>query len=66
MGAYVATTVSTKDKEFVKEELGADEVIDYKTQNFEDVLSHDYDAVFDTVGGETYTRSFKVLKRGAA
>jgi NADPH:quinone reductase-like Zn-dependent oxidoreductase len=64
LGAYVATTVSTKDKEFVKEELGADEVIDYKTQNFEDVLSHDYDAVFDTVGGETYTRSFKVLKRG--
>ena len=65
LGAYVATTVSTNDKQFVKE-LGADEVIDYKTQNFEDVLSHDYDAVFDTVGGETYTRSFKVLKRGAA
>ena len=64
LGAYVATTVSTNDKEFVKEELGADEVIDYKTQNFEDVLSHDYDAVLDTVGGETYTRSFKVLKRG--
>ena len=63
LGAYVTTTVSTNDKEFVKE-LGADEVIDYKTQNFEDVLSHDYDAVFDTVGGETYTKSFKVLKRG--
>lgn len=28
------------------------------------MLSHDSDAVFDTVGGETYTRSFKVLKRG--
>jgi alcohol dehydrogenase len=64
LGAYVATTVSTKDKQFLKEELGADEVIDYKTQTFEDVLSHDYDAVLDTVGGETYTRSFKVLKRG--
>jgi alcohol dehydrogenase len=64
LGAYVATTVSTNDNEFVKEELGADEVIDYKAQNFEDVLSHDYDAVFDTVGGETYKRSFKVLKRG--
>jgi alcohol dehydrogenase len=63
LGAYVATTVSTNDKQFVKE-IGADEIIDYKTQNFEDVLSHDYDAVFDTVGGETYTRSFKVLKRG--
>jgi alcohol dehydrogenase len=63
LGAYVATTSSTNDKEFAKE-LGADEVIDYKTQTFENVLSHDYDAVFDTVGGETYMRSFKVLKRG--
>ena len=63
LGAYVATTVSTNDIQFVKE-LGADEAIDYKTQTFENVLSHDFDAVFDTVGGETYTRSFKVLKRG--
>ena len=63
LGAYIATTVNTNEKQFVKE-LGADEVIDYKTQTFEDVLSHDCDAVFDTVGGETYTRSFKVLKRG--
>ena len=62
LGAYVATTVSANDKQFVQE-LGADEVIDYKTQNFEDLL-HDYDAVFDTVGGETYRRSFKVLKKG--
>jgi alcohol dehydrogenase len=65
IGAYVATTVSEKDKQFVKD-LGADEIIDYKTQTFEDVLSsHNYDAVLDTVGGETYTRSFKVLKRGS-
>jgi NADPH:quinone reductase-like Zn-dependent oxidoreductase len=63
LGSYVATTVSTNDIQFVKEELGADEVIDYKTRTFEDVLSHDFDAVFDTVGGETYTRSFKILKR---
>jgi alcohol dehydrogenase len=64
LGAYVATTASTNDKQFVKE-LGADEVIDYKTQTFEDLLPHDYDAVFDTVGGETYKRSFAVLKRGS-
>src|ERR671920_1129831 len=64
LGAYVATTASTNDIQFVKEERGADEAIDYKTQTFEHVLSHDFDAVFDTVGGETYTRSFKVLKRG--
>jgi alcohol dehydrogenase len=62
LGAYVTTTVSTNDKQFVQE-LGADIVIDYKTQTFEDLL-HDYDAVFDTVGGETYRRSFKVLKKG--
>jgi alcohol dehydrogenase len=64
LGAYVATTASTNDIQFVKEDLGADEVIDYKTQTFENVLPHDFNAVFDTVGGETYTRSFKVLKRG--
>ena len=63
LGAHVATTVSTNDKQFAKE-LGANEIIDYKTQRFEEDLTHDYDSVFDTVGGETYTRSFKVLKRG--
>ena len=62
LDAYVATTASTNDKQFV-EMLGADEVIDYKTQTFEDMI-HDYDAVFDTVGGETYTRSFRVLTKG--
>ena len=63
LGAYIATTVSTNDKQFVQE-LGADQVIDYKTQNFEDMI-HDYDVVFDTVGGDTYKRSFKVLKKGS-
>ena len=63
LGAYVATTVSTSDKQFVQE-LGANQVIDYETENFEDIL-HDYDAVFDTVAGDTYKRSFKVLKKGS-
>jgi alcohol dehydrogenase len=62
LGAYITTTVSTNDKQFVQE-MGASQVIDYKTQNFEDILN-DYDAVFDTIGGETYKRSFKVLKKG--
>ncbi|MGI0025581.1 MAG: NADP-dependent oxidoreductase [Nitrososphaera sp.] len=62
LDAHIATTVSTNDKQFASE-LGAAEVIDYRTQAFENML-HDYDAVFDTVGGETYSRSFKVLKRG--
>jgi NADPH:quinone reductase-like Zn-dependent oxidoreductase len=50
LGAHVATTVSTDDKQFVQK-IGADEVIDYRTQTFEDIV-HDYDAVFDTVGGD--------------
>lgn len=61
-GAYVATTVSATDGDFVKN-LGADEVIDYKTQAFETLIK-DYDVVFDTVGGETYSKSYQVLKSG--
>jgi len=62
LDAYVATTASSDDKEFVQN-LGADEVIDYKSQDFEELV-HDYDAVYDTVGGQIYTKSFKVLKKG--
>lgn len=62
LGAYVATTVQTKDVEFAKS-LDADEVIDYKLQNFEDILK-DFDAVFDTVGGQTSDKSFSILKKG--
>jgi alcohol dehydrogenase len=62
LGAYIATTVDANDKQFV-EKLGADEVIDYKAQAFEDLI-HNYDAAYDTVGGETYTKSFRVLKKG--
>jgi alcohol dehydrogenase len=58
--SYVGTTVKTEDIEFVQK-LGADEIVDYTTQNFDDML-HDYNAVLDTVGGETYKKSFKVLK----
>ncbi len=61
LGAYVATTVSTEDVDFAKS-LGADEVIDYKTQNFEEILK-DFDAVFDTVGGKITDASFKALKK---
>jgi len=60
LGAYVATTVKPEDKKFVQH-LGADEIVDYTTQNFYDIL-HDYEAALDTVGGETYKKSFKVLK----
>lgn len=62
IGAYIATTVSSNDMDFVKE-LGADEVIDYEKQKFEEILK-DFDAVFDTVGGDTTNKSFMILKRG--
>ncbi|MDO5576373.1 MAG: NADP-dependent oxidoreductase [Fibrobacter sp.] len=61
-GAFIATTASEADIPFVKE-IGADIALDYKAQNFDEIL-RDYDAVFDTVGGETYRRSFSVIKRG--
>jgi alcohol dehydrogenase len=62
LGAHVATTVSAKDMQYVRE-LGADEAIDYKNQSFQDLLNN-FDAVFDTVGGDTYEKSFKVLRKG--
>jgi alcohol dehydrogenase len=62
LGAAVATTTSTANVESVKA-LGADIVIDYRTSDFETVL-HDYDIVFDTLGGDTLNKSFGVLKRG--
>ena len=62
LGAYVATTVSARNADLVTS-LGADIVIDYNTQAFDEVIS-DYDVVFDMVGGEIMNRSFKVLKKG--
>ena len=63
IGAYVATTVSSKDLDFVKQ-IGADEVINYEEQSFWEILK-DFDAVFDTVGGRVTEESFKVVKVGA-
>lgn len=60
LGAYVATTVGTADIAFAKK-LGADEIIDYKKELFENIL-RDYDAVLDTVGGTVYKKSLTVLK----
>jgi NADPH:quinone reductase-like Zn-dependent oxidoreductase len=61
-GAHVATTASARDADLVRD-LGAHEVIDYRTQRFEDTLS-DIDVVFDTVGGDTWERSWQVLRPG--
>lgn len=59
-GAYVATTTSEKNTSFV-EALGADQVIDYHKENFDEVLS-EYDYVFDTMGGEILEKAFKIIK----
>jgi len=62
IGAYVAATVSSEHVDFVKS-LGADAVIDYKKEDVAEKL-HDFDAVFDTAGGESRDNAMKVLKRG--
>ncbi|MCR5890255.1 NADP-dependent oxidoreductase [Hymenobacter sp. J193] len=61
-GAFVATTTSTANVEWVQQ-LGADRVIDYKKEAFENVLEG-YDLVLDTLGGEALDKSFQVLKAG--
>jgi len=62
LGAYVATTTSTPNVEWVQQ-LGADIVVDYRKQNFEDVL-RDIDMVLDTLGPENVAKSFRVMKPG--
>ncbi len=62
LGAHIATTCSGRNADLVRR-LGADVVIDYKTQAFDELLSG-YDLVFDMIGGETLRRSFTVLKKG--
>jgi len=61
-GAYVIGTASGERIELVKS-LGADEVIDYKTTDFEKVVQ-DVDMVLDLVGGETQIKSYSVIKKG--
>lgn len=61
-GARVIATASGRDAKFVLG-LGAERVIDYHAVRFEDDIE-DVDVVFDTVGGETLRRSWKVLRAG--
>lgn len=60
LGAQVGTTTSTGNVELVRS-LGADEVIDYKKQEFEDVLQ-DYDVVLGTIRGDGIEKSLQILK----
>ncbi|KKC23798.1 NADP-dependent oxidoreductase [Sphingomonas sp. SRS2] len=61
-GARVIATASGDGVEIARR-LGADQVIDYTAQPFEDAVS-DVDVVLDTIGGDTEQRSFGVLRRG--
>lgn len=63
LGLYVATTASQAGRALV-ESLGADLVIDYKNEDFSQLL-HDYDGVLDTLAGDTLKKSFGIVKSGA-
>ncbi|MGZ9078067.1 MAG: NADP-dependent oxidoreductase [Burkholderiales bacterium] len=62
LGARVITTTSAANQDYVRS-LGADQVIDYNSQDFMKIVSG-CDAVFDTVGGEVAKRSYAVLRPG--
>jgi len=62
LGATVATTTSSSNADFVKR-LGADIVIDYKTQDFENILK-DFDLVLNSQDSKTLAKSFRILKSG--
>jgi len=62
LGAYVATTASASNATWLRE-LGADVVIDYRTEDFAQVL-HDFDIVLDSLGAENTLRSLQVLRPG--
>jgi NADPH:quinone reductase-like Zn-dependent oxidoreductase len=62
VGAIVATTTSTANLDWVRR-LGADVVIDYRKDAFEELL-HDYDVVLNSLGGDVLDKSLRVLKPG--
>ena len=62
MGAFVIATCSTRNVELLKE-LGADQVVDYTKERFDEVLK-DVDLVVDCLAGDYPKRSLKIIKRG--
>lgn len=61
-GLRVVATAASADREYVRD-LGAEKVVDYETERFEEAVSG-VDVVLDTVGGDTRQRSLRVLKQG--
>jgi NADPH:quinone reductase-like Zn-dependent oxidoreductase len=62
LGASVTATADAAAADFVRE-LGAEQVVDYRSERFEEQVK-DVDLVFDTVGGDTQERSWQVLRPG--
>jgi NADPH:quinone reductase-like Zn-dependent oxidoreductase len=62
-GARVIVTASNKDRDYLHT-IGADQVIDYQTEKFEEKIDGKVDVVFDLIGGDTQQRSYQVLKPG--
>ena len=62
LGAEVATTASAANEAFVRE-LGADHLIDYRSEDFEQRLAG-YDFVLDSLGGENLEKSLRILRPG--
>nr|WP_236038258.1 zinc-binding dehydrogenase [Ktedonobacter robiniae] len=63
LGAHIATTASARGEEMVRK-LGADVVVDYAREHFDQVL-RDYDGALDLIGGDTLLKTFGVVKHGA-
>ncbi len=61
-GAHVIASASAENLPFLRE-LGADQVIDYRTQHFDQILRN-VDVVLDTVGGDTLRRSYGIIRKG--
>ncbi|MFC5125202.1 NADP-dependent oxidoreductase [Pseudoclavibacter helvolus] len=62
LGAEVATTASAANEAFVRE-LGADHLVDYRSEDFEQRLAG-YDFVLDSLGGENLEKSLRILRPG--
>ncbi len=62
LGAWVATTCSPRNAGFVRE-LGASQVVDYRTERWDEVV-HDLDVVLDALGGEERRRAVAAVRRG--
>ena len=64
LGAEVIANASSEDADYLNH-IGANHLIDYKTQRFEE-FAKDMDVVVDLIGGETAKRSYQVIKKGGA